>query len=431
MKQPPSGHPHSSASRISLFGPFRLQGGHITSDSGEVRLSPKEEGLMAALVEASGAVISTNDLIDRVWGDAEVGPASLNRCISTLRQRLAHVTRDPVIATHHRRGYRLALPIRHFDTDATGRSVALDGTPHKIAVDLLLQAHQLVGRRSETEIRMALSRLERAVEIDPNYLPALSAIADLQVTRALRRHELPRAAGERAIAAAEHALRRYPEAVGPMSVHGFVRAAIEGDTAGLKELDDAVVMDAGNWLVRFYRAWVLTGLGRHDDAGADLEAALAIGPMNPGLVGAAGYLLFCCGREDRALEVLREGLTHLPLTDTLHAALSAILSWRNDHEAAIEHGRQAECITGDNPSLATLRLYALARVGAVDEAMRGIKSLLGRGNGPAPSLLAPVHLALGFPDDARAELLRAEREGCPYRQVIRYDPRLEGLDGSR
>ena len=422
--------PHASAGRVSIFGPFRMQGGSVTSDAGDIRLSPKEEGLLKALVEASGAIVSVNDLIDKVWGEAEVGPASLNRCISTLRQRLAAVARGPVIETLHRRGYRIVLPVRHFDTDASGRSVVLDGTPHKVAVDLLLQAHQLVGRRSKAEIEAALSRLERAVEFDPNFLPALTTIADLHVSRAMRRHELPRAAGQRALAAAEHALTRYPAAAGPIAVRGFVRATIEGDPSGLKDLDEAVAIEPDSWLLRFYRAWVLTGLGRHDDAGEDLEAALLVGPMNPGLIGAAGYLLFCCGKEERALEVLLEGLTHLPMTDTLHASLSAILSWRNDHEAAIAHGRQPELMTGDNPTLAALLPYALARAGAVDDAMREIESLMGKGNGPAPSLLAPVYLALGLPDEARAELLRAGHEGCPYRHVVRYEPRLGGLTES-
>jgi DNA-binding winged helix-turn-helix (wHTH) protein/Flp pilus assembly protein TadD len=428
MKQKAPERPEGN-NRMSLFGPFRLQAGHVTSGAGKVRLSPKEEGLIKVLAEASGAVVPADDLLDRVWGEADVGPASLNRCISTLRRRLADVTSAQVIETHHRRGYRLALPIRHFDTDAKGRTVALDGTPHRVAVDLLLQAHQLVGRRSATELRTALSRLERAIEIDPNYLPALSAIADVHVTRAMRRHELPRAAGQRAVAAAENALGRYPDAAGPLSVRGFVRAAIEGDLQGLKDLDDAVAIDPGSWLARFYRAWVWTGLGRADEAVADLETALGLGPMNPGLVGPAGYLLFCCGQEDRALDILRVGLDQLPLSDTLHAALSAVLSWRNEHEAAIEHGRQAERFAGDNPSLATLHIYALARSGSADEAARRLDDLVGSGNGPAPSMLAPVYAVLGRPEDTRAALRRAEDEGCPYRHVVLYDRRLSRPPG--
>ena len=69
--------------------------------------------------------------------------------------------REPVSETHHPRGYRLALPFRHFDTDAAGRSIALDGTPYKITVDHLQRA---AGFPQEVACLQAVREFQRSFQ---------------------------------------------------------------------------------------------------------------------------------------------------------------------------------------------------------------------------------------------------------------------------
>lgn len=72
-------------------------------------LTRYEYGLLAALLQRPGAVLSRAQLMDRVWGDAlESGDRTVDTHIKTLRAKLREVApeRDP-IRTHRGLGYSL------------------------------------------------------------------------------------------------------------------------------------------------------------------------------------------------------------------------------------------------------------------------------------------------------------------------------------
>ncbi|MDQ1901630.1 winged helix-turn-helix domain-containing protein [Paracoccus sp. WLY502] len=418
---------------VAVFGDFTLTNGLLRHKGGVVRLPPKETRMLACLVEASGAIVPVHLLLDRVWGDEPVGPESLTRCMSMLRAQLARLTPEPVIETFHRRGYRLVLPVKHYAVEPTGVLQPIRQTPFRQAEELLLQAQQLIGRRSRIEVSMARERLGKAIEVDPNYLPALTAMADLHVTCAMRRYELPRHAGARAAAVASDTLERFPEAAGAKAVLGFVRTVVEGEVNGVALLNEAVQHEPEGWIIRFYRGWALGGLGRFDEAVADMEEGLRLSPMNPGLVGGAfGHVLFCARRTQEALTLLREATPILPLTTTVHAVFTEVASWLGLHEEALAHGRATEELSEGASSLSVVLADALARAGRPDEARATLDRLAKQGDlGPVPSFVAAVQLALGHRDMARAALAQADEEGCTYRHLARWDPRLSGPDRLR
>jgi transcriptional regulator HilA, main transcriptional regulator of SPI1 len=433
--QHPSPAPLSGSTEgsvVSVFGPFCLEGGVLRHGDDPLRLTPKEAGLLTALSEASGGIVPVPALLDRVWGDEPVGIESLNRCISTLRANLARLTPEPVIETLHRRGYRLVPAVRHFGRDHTGTLRPLGATPHRGAEDLFRQALQLLGRRTPAEFALALSRLEQAAGVDPNYLPAISAIADVHISIAMRRYDMPRHAGAQAVRAAESVLARFPESGAPLAVLGFAQAVIDGRPEGLELLDRAVRLGPEAWLVRFYRGWTRAGHGAFAQAIADFEEALRLSPMDPGLAAPFGYVLLCAGETDRALRFLHEAVKALPLTTTVHGVLAIVASVAERHEDAIAHAEQAMLLGESSPIFGPVLAYALARAGRVEAGAAQLDSLLARdGLGPPPALLAPAEFALGRPERARVALTRAEEEGCPYRHLARFDPRLAGLDEAR
>jgi len=73
-------------------------------------LTRYEYGLLAALIQRPGAVLSRSQLMDRVWGDAlESGDRTVDTHVKTLRAKLHAVdpTADP-IRTHRGLGYSIA-----------------------------------------------------------------------------------------------------------------------------------------------------------------------------------------------------------------------------------------------------------------------------------------------------------------------------------
>jgi len=96
------------------FGPFRLDVDKsvLWRDGELVPLTPKALGLLAALVQHRGDVVSKAELLGRVWPDAAVEEANLSVTVSALRKVL-----DPrpeggsYVQTVPRRGYRFDAPL--------------------------------------------------------------------------------------------------------------------------------------------------------------------------------------------------------------------------------------------------------------------------------------------------------------------------------
>ena len=77
----------------------------VTRDGAPVELSPKEFGVLEELLRADGAVVSTEDLLERVW-DEHTDPFSnvVRVTVMTLRKRLGE---PPIIHTVVGAGYRI------------------------------------------------------------------------------------------------------------------------------------------------------------------------------------------------------------------------------------------------------------------------------------------------------------------------------------
>jgi len=77
--------------------------------------------LLACLCEHRGRVISKNELIEKVWGDASASEISLARTVHGLRRKLseAELGRD-LIQTVYGHGYVFTQPVEQLppETDA-------------------------------------------------------------------------------------------------------------------------------------------------------------------------------------------------------------------------------------------------------------------------------------------------------------------------
>lgn len=96
------------------FGPFTLDPaqGLLSAGPREISLGGKAFETLAFLVENAGRVVSTSELIDRVWPDSHVGQNNLAQHISLVRKTLAAF--DPkteYVQTMARRGYRFAAAV--------------------------------------------------------------------------------------------------------------------------------------------------------------------------------------------------------------------------------------------------------------------------------------------------------------------------------
>jgi DNA-binding response OmpR family regulator len=84
----------------------------VTVRGAAVSLSPREYDLLLALIDARGAVVDRDDLLDSVWGKTWVGdPRTVDVHVRWLREKLEEDAGDPhLILTVRGVGYRLVTP---------------------------------------------------------------------------------------------------------------------------------------------------------------------------------------------------------------------------------------------------------------------------------------------------------------------------------
>lgn len=100
------------------FGAYRFDpGNRILSRGGqELPLPPRATGVLAALLEEPGAVVSKQALLASVWNGSYVSETSLSEAVGLLRQALEDDPQEPTyIQTVHRRGYRFIAPVTEDD----------------------------------------------------------------------------------------------------------------------------------------------------------------------------------------------------------------------------------------------------------------------------------------------------------------------------
>ena len=102
------------------FGPYCLAADQTLWCRGRlVPLAPMQRRLLACLCEHRGRVISKNELIEKVWGEASASEISLARSVHGLRRKLsdADLGRD-LIQTVYGYGYVFTQPVEHLPPDA-------------------------------------------------------------------------------------------------------------------------------------------------------------------------------------------------------------------------------------------------------------------------------------------------------------------------
>ncbi|MDJ0748020.1 MAG: winged helix-turn-helix domain-containing protein [Woeseiaceae bacterium] len=92
---------------------------------GERRLSPRAMSVLMVLADARGEVVKKYDLLDAVWGNADVSDGMLSQTILELRNALDDDAKDPrVIETIRRVGFRLIPAVQPITEDEAPKSAA-------------------------------------------------------------------------------------------------------------------------------------------------------------------------------------------------------------------------------------------------------------------------------------------------------------------
>ncbi len=142
----------------------------VSRGSEVLRLSPKAMGVLVALCEARGQVLSRSELLDEVWPGVTVGEEVLTHAIAEARRALGDSPRQPrCIETLHKSGYRLLV-----DPLAPGSSADFEDLDHYVAY---AEGCELFFRGGGRNVARAAEAFAGILEADPSHALANAGLA--------------------------------------------------------------------------------------------------------------------------------------------------------------------------------------------------------------------------------------------------------------
>jgi TolB-like protein/Flp pilus assembly protein TadD/tRNA A-37 threonylcarbamoyl transferase component Bud32 len=348
-------------------------------------------------------------------------------------EQLLRATRNPVI---HRKLPLASLQRRQAAAHATVTSPIF--TPaqdtqsgeNEEARQLYTAGRYYSTRRTAEGLRQAIERLERAVELDPQFAIAHSELADCYALLNWYVEPPPEGAWEKAKQSALRAVDADPTLAEAHASLGFVRLHYDRDWPDAeRELRTAILLRPSNQVAHRWYAYSLSAMGRHEEAYSEIEKARQISPQSPVIATAVANVLFLAGKFDEAITQCRKALE----LDSGSVAAHTVLRWaferKGMHAEALAAFEQERSFAGDTPTTHAKRAHVLAAIGKFDEARAILEELVGKRseNWVTAYEIAIIYSLLGERDQAFRWLVQAEREHAVGFTFVRVDPHLTNL----
>jgi len=295
-------------------------------------------------------------------------------------------------------------------------------------LEVLRSRHStLAGTKAALELGLRHAR--RALELDPAYAVAWSALADCQIIRVLRGMAPPAEAVAEAQAAAERARELAPELAEAWISLGLI-ASNTGDVAnGLRLLRKAVELNPGLAFAHNMLARALCAFGRFDEALPAAERSIELDPLSSIIRTVLGDDLYFAREYQKSVFHYRMAIELDPRFDGAHTDLARSLEALgrfDEARAEYEEGRRlGGGIAGPSFGLA----HVAAASGHEAEA-RGILAELtaARASRVVSAWgIAVLHASLGDVDEAFAWLETAIGEKASGLMWLRVHPRLDAI----
>ncbi|HEU0254097.1 MAG TPA: tetratricopeptide repeat protein, partial [Pyrinomonadaceae bacterium] len=285
-------------------------------------------------------------------------------------------------------------------------------------------------RRTAEGLRQAIERLERAVELDPEFAIAHAELADCYALLNWYVEPPPPGAWERAKQYALRAVDTDPDLAEGHASLGFVRLHYDRDWMNAeRELRKAIQLKPSNQVAHRWYAYSLSAMGRHDEAYAEIERARQISPQSAVIATAVANVLFLAGKFDEAVVQCRKSLEQDPGAVAAHTILRWAYELKGMHNEAMAAFEQERSFAGDTPTTHAKRAHVLAATGKRDEAQAILDEIIAKRNQNWVTAyeIAIIYTWLGDFDNAFRWLAQAEREHAVGFTFVRVDPHLTKL----
>jgi TolB-like protein len=306
-------------------------------------------------------------------------------------------------------------------------ALSAGGTRNAQAQDLVLQAEQIRRDDSETSFRSALSLLDQAIALDPNYpeaharkafvLTYLASVHALSVEEARREGALAIQSARRAIALAPRL------ATGHAALANVFRDQLQMASA-LRETQLAYALRGTDTLTVHNYTLLLSQVGRHHDALAMADRVIELDPLNPVSREVETVTLYYSRRYRDAVAAAQRGLRMAPDRLRMRAFLGHSLLQLGQAPAA---RREYTLLPSGDYRRRLGEAVIAARAKQNDKALENLQAMRERYGDAANYQYGQIYSQLGLTDrafEAFEDAWRFRDSGLGY---LRIDPLVDPL----
>jgi serine/threonine protein kinase/TolB-like protein/Flp pilus assembly protein TadD len=320
-----------------------------------------------------------------------------------------------ILALHSDVARAIARQIRIKVTPEEQKRLASTHVVNPRAYEAYLRGRYLWNKRTGPDMTKGIGYFEQAVEIDPNYANAYAGIADSYLLLVFYGPAPPAVNFPKAKAAALKAVALDDSlAEGHASLaNAYFHYDWDWAAAG-KEFRRAIALNPGYAAAHHWYAGLLSSLGRHDEALAEIKRAQELDPLSLIINTDYGSTLFDGGEYDLAINQLRTTLELDPSFWVLRWWLGRSYLAKGLHEAGVRELESAAKLSNGNPSALAWLGYGYAVSGETARTRQILARLQQKAKESyvSPYQFAVLYAALGEKEQAIGSLEKGFQERC-------------------
>jgi tetratricopeptide (TPR) repeat protein len=235
--------------------------------------------------------------------------------------------------------------------------------------------------------------------LDPSYAPAYAGLADTYSLLANYFVLPPREAFPIAEVAARKALELDADSPEAHTALAYPEHHYRWDWAGAeREYKTALALNPSYATAHLRYAELLSSLGRHDEAVAEIRRARELDPLSLLMRSSVGRFLYLARRYDEAIPELKKTLELDPRRVYARLLLALCYEGKGSYTEALNEFEQFSAVFGGVPSVGLAHLYAVK--GETKKARQIVKGLRRDPGDSDWVFLSGVYAALGEKDEA-------------------------------
>lgn len=280
------------------------------------------------------------------------------------------------------------------------------------------------NKRAPQDLRKSIEHFRRAIALDRDYALAFAGLADaytLLANAGNPAHEImpeARASALKAVSLDDNLAEAHAALGNTIIYYDYDFAGAE------REHKRAIELNPNYATARHWYSELLMGLGRHEEAIAEIRRALEIDPLSLILNRQYGASLLFARRYDAAIEQMKKTVELDANFAVGHSTLSVAYRLKGNYAESVEELANFQELTGAQQA-ATLMRESFA-TGGWQGFLRAMTGETRQAN-LTPYNLATFHAELGEHDRAFAELNKSYQNREAILGLLNVDPRFDSL----